>query len=87
MNNQWSINELKTLFIVFRSYRNHLHNTINNETFSSMFSDELSENDLVKKTFSEMSSNKNNFQMDSVSSSLSEQSSLGILELNNMSGN
>lgn len=61
-------------------------NTNNNETFSSMFSDELTASDLVKKTFSEMSSNKINVQRDSMYSSLSGQSSLGILELDNMSG-
>lgn len=50
-----------------------------------MFSDELTGGDLIKKTFSEMSSNKNNIQMNSMYSS-SGQSSLGILELDNMSG-
>jgi len=52
-----------------------------------MFSDELTDSDLVKRTFSEVSTNKNNIQMDSMYSSLSGQSSLGILELDNMSGN
>lgn len=62
-------------------------NTNNNDTFSSMFSDELTASDLVKKSFSEMSTNKINVQTNSMYSSLSGQSSLGILELDNMSGN
>lgn len=52
-----------------------------------MFSDELTEDDLVKRTFSELSNSKNNVKMNSMISSLSGQSSLGILELDNMSGN
>jgi len=52
-----------------------------------MFSEELTINDLVKRTFSDMPTNKSNIQMDSMYSSLSGQSSLGILELDNMSGN
>lgn len=51
-----------------------------------MFSEELNEVDLVRKTFSEMSSSKNNPISNSMYSSLSGQSSLGILELDNMSG-
>lgn len=66
---------------------NHHENTIGNDTFSSMFSDELTDSDLIKRTFSEMSTNKNNIQTDSMYSSLSGQSSLGILELDNISGN
>lgn len=65
---------------------NNLTNTNNNDTFSSMFSDELTASALVKKTFSEMSNNKINVQRDSMYSSSSGQSSLGILELDNMSG-
>lgn len=49
-----------------------------------MYSDELTDDDLVKRTFSEQ---KNNVKMNSMLSSLSGQSSLGILELENMSGN
>lgn len=51
-----------------------------------MFSDELTDDDLVKKTFTDVSSNKNNLQTESMYSTLSGQSSLGILELDNMSG-
>lgn len=51
-----------------------------------MFSDELIKSDLVKKT-SVTSYNKNNTQMESLYSSVSGQSSLGILEIDNMSGN
>lgn len=51
-----------------------------------MFSDELTDGDLVKKTFSEKLNNKHNIEKDSMYSS-SGQSSLGILELENMSGN
>lgn len=51
-----------------------------------MFSNELTESDLVKKT-SEKSINKNNVPVNSMYLSLSGQSSLGILELDNMSGN
>ncbi|XP_050531847.1 uncharacterized protein LOC126900284 isoform X2 [Daktulosphaira vitifoliae] len=53
-----------------------------NDSFGSMYSNELTSNDLIKKTFSEESSNKMSKQMDSM---LSGQSSLGILELDNMS--
>lgn len=70
----------------FRYVENHIKNTNINDTFSSMFSDELTDVDLKKKTFTEMSSNKNNIQMNSMYSSFG-QSSLGILELDNMSGN
>lgn len=52
-----------------------------------MFSNELTESDLVKKTLTEKSTNKNNVPVDSMYLSLSGQSSLGILELDNMSGN
>jgi len=85
---RYLFNYLSNVISISRSFGNHLKNINSNDTFSSMFSDELTENDLVKRTFSEMSSNKkNNAQMDSMYSSLSGQSSLGILELDNMSGN
>lgn len=71
---------------ISRSVGNYFTNTTNNDTFSSMFSNELTESDLVKKT-SEKSTNKNNVPVDSMYLSLSGQSSLGILELDNMSGN
>lgn len=51
-----------------------------------MFSDELTNSDLKKKTFFEMANNKTNVQTSSMCSSFG-QSSLGILELDNMSGN
>lgn len=51
-----------------------------------MFSDELTDGDLVKKTFTDLSTNKINVQTESMYSTLSGQSSLGILELDNMSG-
>lgn len=71
---------------ISRSAGNNFTNTTNNDTFSSMFSNELTESDLVKKT-SEKSTHKNNVPVDSIYLSLSGQSSLGILELDNMSGN
>ncbi|KAL4149337.1 hypothetical protein QTP88_003302 [Uroleucon formosanum] len=68
-----------------RSLRNYLKNYRNNETFGSTYSDELTDCNLGTKTFSERSSNKKNLQMDSMYSSFGGQSSLGILELENMS--
>lgn len=52
-----------------------------------MFSEELTNRDLLRKSLSKMSNNKNSIHMDSMRSSFSGQSSLGILELDNMSGN
>lgn len=77
------ISNLK-IFKCFSSRREERKYTNNNDTFSSMFSDELINSDLVKKpsvTF------KNNTQMEGMYSSFSERSSLGILEIDNMSGN
>lgn len=71
----------------FRSTGNQFQNTNGNDTFSSMFSEELTNGDLVKKTFSESFKNKNNILTETMNSSLSGQSSLGILELDNISGN
>ncbi|XP_025411183.1 uncharacterized protein LOC112684083 isoform X2 [Sipha flava] len=68
-----------------RSFINRLQNSNSNDTFSSIFSDELTDEDLVKRTFSELSNCKNNVKMNSMLSSFSGQSSLGILELDNMS--
>ncbi|XP_025209054.1 uncharacterized protein LOC112604302 isoform X2 [Melanaphis sacchari] len=68
-----------------RSLRNYLRNTRSDETFGSAFSDELTDSNLGTKTLSEMSSNKKNAQMESMYSSFGGQSSLGILELDNMS--
>lgn len=47
----------------------------------------MTNGNLGTKTLSEMSSNKKNVQMESMYSSFGGQSSLGILELENMSGN
>ncbi|XP_022167915.1 uncharacterized protein LOC111032049 isoform X2 [Myzus persicae] len=68
-----------------RSLRNYLKNSRINETFGSTYSDELTDCNLGTKTLSELSSNKKNLQMDSMYSSFGGQSSLGILELENMS--
>lgn len=68
-----------------RSLRNYIRNIRSDETFGSTFSDELTNGNLGTNTLSEMSSNKKNVQMESMYSSFGGQSSLGILELDNMS--
>ncbi|XP_027853782.2 uncharacterized protein LOC114132508 isoform X2 [Aphis gossypii] len=68
-----------------RSLRNYIRNIRSDETFGSTFSDELTNGNLGTYTLSEMSSNKKNVQMESMYSSFGGQSSLGILELDNMS--
>jgi len=67
--------------------RNYLKNSRNNQTFGSTYSDELTDCNLGTNTLSEMSGNRKNVQMDSMYSSFGGQSSLGIFELENMSGN
>ncbi|KAF0769800.1 Centrosomal protein, partial [Aphis craccivora] len=67
------------------SLRNYIRNIRSDETFGSTFSDELTNGNLGTNTLSEMSSNKKNVQMESMYSSFGGQSSLGILELDNMS--
>ncbi|VVC30296.1 Hypothetical protein CINCED_3A007704 [Cinara cedri] len=71
---------LKPMASIQRSLENSLNNV--NNTFNSVFSEELTSRDLLRKS---LSIHKNSIQMDSMHSSLSGQSSLGILELDNMS--
>lgn len=78
---------IELITYISRFLGDNIKNANANDTFNSVYSNELSVGDLVKKTFSEDLESKNNLQTDSMYSSLSTQSSLGILELENMSGN